>query len=68
MDERTARINELARKKRLEGLTDAELSEQQRLRMEYLHDFRDGMEKMLENIAIKEPDGSITPLRKKAEE
>lgn len=67
MNARVQRINELARKKRLEGLTDAELAEQQQLRVEYLRDFRDGMEKMLENIVVEQPDGSRAPLQKKDE-
>ncbi len=63
--ERNARINELARKKRTEGLTDEELEEQQRLRAEYLRDFRAGMEQILESIVIKNPDGTTEPLEKK---
>jgi uncharacterized protein YnzC (UPF0291/DUF896 family) len=66
MNDKILRINELARKKRLEGLTDAESLEQQRLRMEYLHDFRDGMERMLENIVVEQPDGAREPLRKRS--
>ena len=62
---RVQRINELARKKRTVGLTDEELSEQQRLRAEYLQAFRDGMEQMLQSIVIEEPDGSRKPLEKK---
>lgn len=65
MNARITRINELARKKRLEGLTDDELAEQQKLRMEYLRDFRDGMEKMLETIVVEQPDGAREPLHKK---
>ncbi len=63
--ERNARINELARKKRTEGLTDEELAEQQLLRTEYLKDFRQGMEQMLSSIVIEQPDGSTSPLTKK---
>lgn len=63
--ERVARINELARKKRTEGLTDEELQEQQQLRAEYLRDFRNGMEQMLESIVVEQPDGSTKPLDKK---
>lgn len=62
---RVARINELARKKRTEGLTEAELAEQQKLRAEYLRAFRNGMEQMLESIVIEEPDGSTHSLEKK---
>lgn len=63
--ERVARINELARKKRTEGLSEEELAEQQALRAEYLRDFRNGMEQMLESIVIQNPDGTTTPLEKK---
>lgn len=63
--ERVARINELARKKRTEGLTDEELAEQQQLRTAYLKAFRDGMEQMLESIVVERPDGSAKPLAKK---
>lgn len=63
--ERIKRINELARKKRTCGLTPAEQAEQQQLRAEYLHAFRDGMEQMLESIVIEEPDGAQRPLEKK---
>lgn len=63
--ERMQRINELARKKRTEGLTDEELAEQQQLRAEYLKDFRNGMEQMLEKIVVEDPDGNRQPLRKK---
>lgn len=66
--ERMERINELARKKRTEGLTDEELAEQQRLRADYLKDFRNGMEQMLESIVVEETDGSQRPLRKKQDD
>jgi len=65
---RSARINELARKKRTQGLSDEELREQQKLRAEYLRDFRRGMEEMLESIVMEQPDGSRWPLVKKPPE
>lgn len=65
MSERVARINALARKKRTEGLTDEEAAEQQQLRSEYLHEFRNGMEEMLESIIVEQPDGTQQPLKKK---
>ena len=68
MNDRVLRINELARKKRTEGLTDAECAEQQQLRMEYLRDFRNGMERMLENIVVEQPDGTVAPLPKRPPE
>lgn len=65
--ESIARINELARKKREEGLTPAEADEQQRLRAQYLQEFRASMEQTLQSVRIQEPDGTLTPLRKKSE-
>ena len=65
--ESIARINALAKKKREEGLTPEETAEQQRLRAQYLVDFRRGMEQTLQNVRIKEPDGTLTPLVKKAD-
>lgn len=62
---RIARINELARKKRTEGLTSEELAEQSLLRNEYLRDFRNGMQQLLDSIVVEQPDGSREPLRKK---
>ena len=65
--ESIARINALAEKKREEGLTPEETAEQQRLRAQYLEEFRRGMEQTLQNVRIKEPDGTLTPLVKKAD-
>ena len=66
MDERTiARINELARKSKAEGLNEAELKEQAQLRKEYIEAFRRNLRGQLDNIDIKEADGSITNLGEK---
>ena len=66
MDERTiARINELARKSKAEGLTEAELQEQALLRREFIDDFRRNLRSQLDNIDIQEADGSITNLGEK---
>lgn len=65
--ESIARINALSKKKREEGLTPEETAEQQRLRAQYLEEFRRGMEQTLQNVRIKEPDGTLTPLVKKAD-
>jgi uncharacterized protein YnzC (UPF0291/DUF896 family) len=59
------RINELAKKKKTVGLTESELTEQQELRGEYLMAFRENMRQMLDNVLIKEEDGSVSPLTKK---
>ena len=66
MDEKMiARINELARKSKTEGLNEAELKEQAQLRKEYIEAFRRNLRGQLNNIDIKEADGSITNLGEK---
>lgn len=59
------RINELSRKKKSQGLTDEELAEQAKLRREYIDNVVGGLKSQLQNASIKEPDGTITPLRPK---
>lgn len=56
MDERIARINELARKERESGLDELEKLEQQRLRNEYREAVKRNLSSMLDNIEIVEPD------------
>ena len=60
------RINELARKKKTEGLTPAELEEQAALRAEYIAGFRASLRSQLEGIVVEEADGSRHKLNKKA--
>lgn len=62
MDKRIERINALAKKAREEGLTEAEKTEQQQLRQEYLADFRKSFRRQLENTDIKYDDGETVPL------
>ena len=59
------RINELYHKSQSVGLTDEEKSEQAALRKEYLAAIRSNLRSNLNNISIKEKDGSITDLGKK---
>ena len=59
------RINFLARKSKAEGLTEAELREQAVLRKEFIQDFRKNLRGQLNNIDIREADGSITNLGEK---
>ena len=59
------RINELARKKKAEGLTEEELAEQAALRQQYLAEWRENTRAMLDGIVIQRPDGTKEPLRKK---
>ena len=51
-----ARINELAHKKKAEGLTPEEIQEQKILREKYLEAFRANLRSQLENIEIVDPD------------
>ena len=60
------RINELARKKKAEGLTEAELAEQAALRQQYITELRENTRAMLDGIVIQRPDGTQEPLKKKA--
>ena len=57
------RINELARKKKAGGLTEAEAAEQAELRHEYLAEFRENMKAMLDSTIIQEPDGTRHALK-----
>ncbi|MCX7773299.1 MAG: DUF896 domain-containing protein [Clostridia bacterium] len=60
------RINALARKAKSIGLTDEEKQEQQRLRREYIDDFRKGMEQTLENVVIVDKEGNRSKVQKKS--
>ena len=64
-DKKVARINELYHKSKAEGLTSEELKEQQILRKEYIDSFKRNLRGQLNNISIKEKDGSITNLGEK---
>lgn len=66
MDQKTIdRINELARKSKTAGLTEEEKAEQAKLRKEFLATVRMNLRSQLDNIDIKEKDGSITNLGEK---
>ena len=54
-DEEIARINELAHKKKAEGLTPEEVKEQRALREKFLENFRAGFKQQLENIELVDP-------------
>lgn len=64
-DKKIARINELYRKSKAEGLTEAEAKEQQILRREFIDAFKQNLKSQLDNIDIQEADGSITNLGEK---
>ena len=63
--QKIARINELYRRSKAEGLTDAEKKEQKLLRLEYIEDVRMNLRGQLNNIDIKEQDGSVVNLGEK---
>ena len=59
------RINTLYHKSQSVGLTEEEKEEQKLLRKEYIDAIRRNMRGTLNNISIKEKDGTITDLGKK---
>ncbi len=59
------RINELYRKSKAEGLTEAERKEQKLLREEYITLVRRNLRGQLNNIDIEERDGTIVNLGEK---
>lgn len=59
------RINALAHKQKSVGLTEEEKVEQAKLRKEYLDAVKGSLRAHLNNIDIKEKDGSITNLGEK---
>ncbi|MDO4325561.1 MAG: DUF896 domain-containing protein [bacterium] len=59
------RINTLYHKQQAVGLTEKEKEEQARLRKAYIEAIRANMRGTLNNISIREKDGSITDLGKK---
>ena len=62
---RIDRINELARKAKAEGLTDAEIEERAVLRQEYLNAVMSNARAVLENTYIVGPDGTKKKLERK---
>jgi len=58
MDEVVARINELAKKARAEGLTPDELQERDKLRRIYIDSVKASLVGQLENTYIVQPDGT----------
>ena len=64
MDEVIARINELARKAKAEGLTEQELAERDKLRRIYIDSVKANLVGHLENTYVVHPDGSKEKLTK----
>ena len=65
MDDVIARINELARKAKAEGLTPEELQERDKLRRMYIDSVKANLVGSLENTYIVRPDGSKEKLEHK---
>ena len=59
------RINELYKKSKAEGLTDAEKREQELLRKEFVADVKKNLTAQLNNIDIQNEDGTVENLVEK---
>ncbi len=59
------RINELARKAKVQELTPEELEERAQLRAEYIASYKRNLVASLESIRIVDDKGNKTPLKKK---
>ena len=65
LEEKIARINELYRKSKNEGLTEAELEEQAALRKDYIANVRANLRGQLDSITIQREDGTLENLGEK---
>ena len=66
LEEKIKRINELARKSKTpEGLTEEEKVEQQRLRKEYIAEWRLGVTQVLDNTYVVDEQGNKRKLEEK---
>lgn len=65
LEEKIARINELYKKSKAEGLTDAEKQEQAALRKEYIANVRMNLKAQLDNIDMIDESGKIENLGEK---
>ena len=61
------RINELARKARAEGLTEAETAERAALRREYIDSVVGNLKGQLDNTYLVDEQGNKTKLKKKGD-
>lgn len=59
------RINELARKARESGLTEAEQQEQAALRRAYIDAMKQSLRSQLDQMIVAQEDGSRRPLKKR---
>lgn len=60
------RINELSRKSKAQGLTEAEKMEQQLLRAEYIEAYRQSLRAQLDSIVVKDENGKLRKLKKRS--
>ena len=65
INEVIARINELAKKAKTEGLTPGEIAERDKLRRIYIDNVKANLIGQLENTYIVEPDGTKRKLEHK---
>ena len=65
INEVIARINELAKKAKTEGLTGEEIAERDKLRRIYIDNVKANLIGQLDNTYIVEPDGTKRPLKPK---
>lgn len=66
IDEVIARINELAKKAKTEGLSEEELQERDKLRRIYIDNIKAGLVGQMENTYIVSPDGTKTKVTRKS--
>ncbi|TXL67768.1 DUF896 domain-containing protein [Cerasibacillus terrae] len=60
--EKLNRINQLARKAKIDGLTDEEKKEQKQLREEYLQNIRKSFKNQFKTMTVVDPEGKdVTP-------
>ena len=63
--EKIQRINELSRKSKAEGLTEEEKKEREKLRKEFLEEFRKNARSQIERICFVDEKGNQTPVKRK---
>ncbi len=59
MEKLIQRINELARKSKAEGLTEAEAAEREQLRKQYLENFKNNFRQQLDQIEFTDEKPTI---------
>jgi len=64
-DQKIARINALAKKKKTEGLTESEKKEQKKLRDIYVKSVRENLRSQLSNITFVDAEEPLTDEQKK---